>query len=102
VVVYGGGDVYGNAITHAYSGKILVAGYKGIGNWKATLWRFNSDGTLDTTFNSGQGYISSTLTDGSFDERGQAVVTDSVGRYLMGGFSVSLSTSADAAIWRFK
>ena len=102
VVIYGSGEVYGNAVTHAYSGKILVAGYKGIGNWKATLWRFNSDdGTLDTTFN-GQGYISSTLTAGDQDERGEAVVTDSLGRYLMGGFTASPSTSADTAIWRFK
>jgi uncharacterized delta-60 repeat protein len=107
VVIYGGGDVFGNAITHAYSGKILVAGFKGTGNWKATLWRFNSEATLeatflDTTFNSGQGYISSTLTAGDQDERGQAVVTDSVGRYYMGGFTANNLTSADAAIWRFK
>jgi len=103
VVIYGSGEVFGSSIASASSGKILVAGYKGPSmHWKATLWRFNSDGTLDTTFNSGQGYISSTLTAGDQDERGQAVVTDSLGRYLMGGYTKGLTTSADAAIWRFK
>jgi uncharacterized delta-60 repeat protein len=48
----GNSDDYGNAITVTASGKILVTGYSISGNPAMTIWRYNADGTLDTTFSS--------------------------------------------------
>jgi uncharacterized delta-60 repeat protein len=104
-----------HALFRESSGKLLIAGYSRAqsGALEPVLWRLNSDGTLDTTFQ-GKGY--------TVFHAGQPAVTgrpahlktelfrriigpDSSGRYLIIGTSKnaagSLAGGTDLVIWRY-
>lgn len=77
-------------------GRILIAGSSrnAAGSYEATLWRFEEDGDLDTTFG-GTGYVTfqpggngaaGAVNASKYDE-GRAVSIDSTGRYLLAGNS---------------
>ncbi len=104
----GNGDDSGNSITIDSNGKILVAGESknNAGDLDMVIWRYNEDGTLDTTFNASgpkQGIaISHNAAGGNGSDRGLSLTIDTEGRILVTGNSKSASTSADMVIWRYE
>jgi uncharacterized delta-60 repeat protein len=99
----GGDDVdEGRAVIIDTNGKILVAGEsEGVSStsWDMTIWRYNSDGSLDTSFG-GSGYVShNSAAGGNFSDWGQAITTYSNEKILIAGFSDSISQSDEMVIW---
>ncbi len=97
----------GNAVTIDGSGRIVVAGYShgafGRGDDLA-LWRFNADGSLDTTFG-GRGYVTHhNAAGGEGSDRARAVAIDGAGRIVVAGSSLrshGAYNHNDLALWRF-
>ena len=83
---WGFGQEEGDAI--AFDGnKILIAGARpggAMGYYDMVLWRYNQDGTLDTTFNNPLGLVFFNGT-GDSDDIGTMVKVDSQGRYVVCG-----------------
>ncbi len=93
----------GYSITTDSSGRILVAGYSknASSNEDMVIWRYNVNGTLDTTFN-GTGYvIHNSAAGGNGNDYGLSIVTDSTGRILVAGYSKNASNNYDMVIWRY-
>ena len=90
----GPSDDYGYSVTVQADGKILVAGlsFNG-GNWDFALVRYNSDGTLDTSF-SGDGKLTTAI--GAFEDYGYSVTVQADGKILVAGQS-----SFDIAVARY-
>ncbi|MCP4927089.1 MAG: hypothetical protein GY916_14235, partial [Gammaproteobacteria bacterium] len=82
----GSGDDQGYSITLQSDGKILVCGISHNGsNYDSALTRYNSDGTLDTSFGGGDGIVTTAI--GSSQDYGQSVTVQSDGKILVGGHS---------------
>ncbi|MBP7111441.1 MAG: DUF4347 domain-containing protein, partial [Nitrosomonas sp.] len=101
---FGGGDgiassgVYGSAkdIGLQTDGKFLVAA--DLSNNNFNLMRFNSDGSLDTGFGGGPGYVSTDFVGGS--DRADSLTIQSDGKVLLAGFGFN-GTSFDFALVRY-
>ena len=93
-------DDCGNGITLENSEKLIVSGY--VGHVDATqsmaVWRFDSDGTLDTTFN-GSGVFTHKIA--GVDSAGYGVSMDQNQYILVVGRALS-GANYDVAIWRIK
>jgi uncharacterized delta-60 repeat protein len=101
-----GGEDYGNAIALDASGRILVAGESQGTGYDMVIWRYNADGTPDTTFDDpldgrGPGWVihDGAAGGGSFDDHGYAITTDASGRILVAGDSHNNGT--DTVVWRY-
>ena len=68
------------------NGQILVAGYTLEADHDFVLWRYNSDGTLDSGFGGGDGIVT-TAVGASWDE-GQSIVLQPDGKILVAGSSL--------------
>ncbi len=94
-----------NAITVLPDGKFLVAGWTAFaddGGLDVSLWKFSSNGSLDTSFGI-SGYISFDVNLGASDESEEfanSIAVDAAGNYIMGGRSVDGSYSVLPAIWK--
>ena len=85
-------------------GKILVAGTSDDGtDADMALWRYNSDGTLDTTFGSPNGFVVHTDAAGGTDtnDYGQGITMDNAGKILVVGYSMNASGNNDMIVWRY-
>lgn len=90
-----------NAVTIQGNGKIVAAGFKGTFgplDLDFELARYNSDGSLDTTF--GIGGIVATDFSGGFDEA-NAVAIQSDGKIVAAGFAGNTGTGIDFALARY-
>ncbi|MCZ6689014.1 MAG: hypothetical protein O7H41_05375 [Planctomycetota bacterium] len=97
----GGGADHGWAVTTDSVGRILVSGssISSTVDFDMIVWRYNSDGTLDTTFN-GRGWVNHHgAAGGGGWEDGWGITVDSSGRILVGGDSENL-IDYDMVIWR--
>ena len=75
----------GRSVTVQTDGKILVAGYSNNGGaWDFALVRYNSDGTLDTSF-SGDGKLTTNIL--TSDDYGYSVTVQADGKILVAGAS---------------
>ncbi len=84
----------GRSVVVQSDGKILVAGYSyNDNNYDVTLARYNSDGTLDTTF-SGDGRLTTSISTGN--DYGYSVALQSDGKIVVAG-----TTDGDFAIVRY-
>jgi uncharacterized delta-60 repeat protein len=94
---------YGNKIIIDIDGKILVTGYSlnSGGNKDMVTWRYNTNGTLDTTFNSFGSVVHNSAAGGNGDDLGSAVIVDSIGRILIAGRSTN-PIDNDMVIWRYR
>ncbi|MCX7811048.1 MAG: delta-60 repeat domain-containing protein [Leptospiraceae bacterium] len=90
---------YGVSLAIQPDGKILLGGYcsNGLGNGFC-IARFNSDGTLDTTFGT-SGKVIQPI--GSFADNGQSLAIQPDGKILLGGYC-SNGSNGDFCIARFK
>lgn len=85
-------DDWGRAVALAPSGKIVVAGFRQARDNDFAVWRFNSNGTLDTTFAIGFGFNVADF--GLGDDYGQAVMVQPDEKIIVAGF-VASGTSID-------
>lgn len=93
-ITFGGGDgiatvtalgsAWVNDLKLQADGKILVAGYDGGAADDFAVVRFNTDGTLDTGFGGGNGYV---LTDLGGDDTAASVAVQQDGRIVLAGWS---------------
>src|SRR5262245_50697337 len=83
--VAGVGKTYGKSVAVQTDGKIVVAGYAGVGRAdQIALVRYNADGTLDTSFN-GTGKITTAVGEGDCKAEGLALQSD--GKIVVAGYS---------------
>ena len=86
---FGSGDDAARAVAIQPDGKIVVAGYSNNGtNDDFAVARYNVDGSLDTTF-SGDGRT--TVDFGTGNDHANAVVIQSNGRIVLGGYAAGAS-----------
>jgi uncharacterized delta-60 repeat protein len=76
-------DDKGQSLVIQSDGKILLGGYCNTNNDDFCIARFNSDGTLDTSFGS-NGIVMQPI--GSNNDSGQSLVIQSDGKILLGGY----------------
>ncbi|MCP4965197.1 MAG: hypothetical protein GY926_08165, partial [bacterium] len=96
---FGSGDDIGEGFTLQSDGKMLVIGK----SWNGSdddfaLTRYNTDGSLDTTFGGGDGMVTTAI--GSGDDRARDVTVQSDGKILVTGFSHN-GTNWDFALTRY-
>lgn len=90
---------YGNDVTIDQTGKIVVVGTTSFTAGDMAIWRYDPDGTLDTTF-TGTGYVShNNAGGGNGTDYGYGVTIDAGGKILVTG--VSVGAAGDMAIWRY-
>ncbi len=103
----GNGNDLGNSITTDSQGRILVAGVSRntADNFDMAIWRYNSDGTLDTAFNSNSTtpgiVVHGDAAGGNSHDYGNSITTDSQERILVTGYSYNSSNNSDMVIWRY-
>jgi uncharacterized delta-60 repeat protein len=93
------GDDEGNSIYVDSRGKIYVAGYSYNGKSRTkdmTIWRYNSDGSLDTTFD-GDGIV--VYNSAAGDDEGKSIYVDSEGKIYVTGYSYN-GRNKDMTIWK--
>ena len=95
----------GNAISIDAKNKIVVAGYstKANSDWDMTIWRYNSDGTVDTTFND-VGHVVHDGAAGVADQYdyGYGMVLDSTGKIIVTGSSNVNNGDSNMVVWRYR
>jgi len=98
----GTGNASGNAIAIDPQGKVLVAGSStgNPGSRGMVVWRFNTNGTLDTTFSLDGIYVINGAAGGTGDDVGSAITVDALGRVLVAGSSVNSAGNRDMVVWR--
>jgi uncharacterized delta-60 repeat protein len=91
-------DDYGQSLVIQPDGKILLGGYCFNGSsWDFCIARFNSDGTLDTTFGT-SGKVIQPI--GSLADYGQSLAIQPDGKILLGGYCNN-GSNLDFCIARF-
>jgi uncharacterized delta-60 repeat protein len=94
-----GGNDHGRAVALQSDGKIVVAGFTDVfGANRFALARFNTDGSLDTTFN-GNGRVITAV--GSSDAYAYAVAIQSDGKIVVGGAANTGLLASDFAVVRY-
>ncbi|WFP52110.1 cadherin domain-containing protein [Methylomonas sp. EFPC3] len=82
------GMQFGNAVTQQADGKYILVGWSdGAGTRDFAVARYNTDGTLDTSFGSGNGYVITAI--GSGADEAQDVQVLANGKILVLGYSVN-------------
>jgi len=95
----GSSNDYGSSLAIQSDGKILLGGNcQGVSNYDFCIARFNSNGTLDTSFGS-SGKVIQPI--GSFYDYGGSLAIQPDGKILLGGFCDGRSDE-DFCIARFK
>ena len=90
---------FGQSVALQPDGKYLVGGsYYNGSNYDFAVVRYNSDGTLDATFGSGSGFVTTAI--GPDDDNGYSVTTQSDGKILLVGSSNN-GADYDFAIVRY-
>ncbi len=73
-----------HAVALQPDGKIVVGGFATIGTPKFTVARFNTNGSLDTSFGNGAGYVTTVM---GTDDRVNGIVIQSDGKIVAGGYA---------------
>ena len=82
------GDDYGYSLAIQSDGKILLGGYCYDASNKFCIARFNSNGSLDSSFGTG-GYVIQDIASG--DDYGRSLAIQSDGKILLGGYCYDAS-----------
>jgi uncharacterized delta-60 repeat protein len=91
--------------------KIYVTGYSMapfsnptwiVYNYDMVIWRYNSNGTLDTTFGEGLGFVChNSAAGGNTDDVGNSIYVDSTGKVYVTGYSFN-GRNNDMVIWKYR
>lgn len=104
VAVSGPGYSGGNSITMDSNGKILVAGYNDNAIWNnydMVVWRYNADGTVDTSFDNPHGFIKQDGPAGiNSKDVGSSILVDGNGKIVVAGTS-SIGSNVEMVLWRY-
>ncbi len=98
------GWVRGYSITTDSNGKILVTGFSWngwYGNVDMVIWRYNANGTLDTTFDTDGIVMSNSAAGGNGNDSGFSITIDANGKILVSGSSDNSSGNHDMVIWQY-
>jgi len=92
----------GYAITTDSSGKILAAGSDLAGaNGDMGIWRFNTDGSPDITFNGTGHVIHAGVAGGNGPDAARVIKVDASGKILAAGTSTDANGDWQLALWRY-
>src|SRR5689334_2090099 len=94
----GTGDDYGYDVVIQPDGKIVVAAQASVDNFSFSLLRYNSDGTLDDSFN-GDGRVTTNLSE--IFSGANAVALQNDGKIVGVGFSINSMGYYDFAVLRY-
>tara|TARA_B100000749_G_scaffold280707_1_gene278116 strand:+ start:32410 stop:33780 length:1371 start_codon:yes stop_codon:yes gene_type:complete len=99
----GSSDDGGKAVAIDSENRIVVTGYSTnlSGNKDMVVWRFLSDGTLDSTFGTGGAFVQDNAAGGNGDDVGFSVVVASDDSIYVSGYSENASNIDELAIWKF-
>ena len=102
----GNNDDRGHSVTIDGSDNIIVTGmsYNSSNDTDMVIWRYDSDGNLDTFFDDDGFYVNNGAAGGSSNDVGNAVKIDSQGRIVVTGSSFSAASSTtgeEMVIWRY-
>ena len=90
-------DDFGKALAIQSDGKIVVAGYSQMANNEFALARYNTDGSIDSTFDS-DGFLHTDI--GASDDISAGVAIQSDGKILVTGYS-AIGTGSDFSLVRY-
>ena len=101
-----GGDLfdYGYAIVLDSTENIYVTGTsrQASVNFDMVIWKYNSTGSLDNTFDSDGIVVHNGAAGGNGYDYGNAVVLDSTDNIYVTGFSTNAAGNWDMVIWKYK
>jgi len=99
----GGVDSGGGAIDIDATGKILVAGYSynASGDWDMALWRYNNNGTPDSSFGVDGIVVHDRAAGGRDNDEAYDLAIDAAGKILVAGRSKNNADNYDMVIWRY-
>jgi uncharacterized delta-60 repeat protein len=100
----GNSDDYGNSIYVDNTGKIYVTGSSknSSGNYDMVIWRYNSNGSLDSSFGNNGIVVHNNAAGGNGSDIGKSIYVDSNGKIYVIGFSWNSSNNYDMVIWKYK
>jgi uncharacterized delta-60 repeat protein len=114
IVVYnnkGDDDDVGNSMYVDNNGKIYVTGFSKNSsgyyyNYDMVIWRYNGDGTLDTTFDRDGIVVHNNAAGGNGNDGGNSIYVDSSGKIYVTGYSYNRRSgdrrrNKDMTIWRY-
>lgn len=90
---------YGNSIVLDSIGNIYVTGSS---NDDMVIWKYNSDGMLDTSFDVDGIVLDDGAAGGNLTDIGKSIAVDSAGYIYVTGTSVNDSDNNDTVIWKYK
>jgi uncharacterized delta-60 repeat protein len=101
--VFGTGSGFARSVALAADGKILLAGGAIFdGRFRFAVVRYDSNGTLDTTFGAdGTGAVSTKINTGDTDHLGFSMAIQSDGKIILGGSSTSIDGDFGSAVVRY-
>jgi uncharacterized delta-60 repeat protein len=83
MVMIGGNSIYVDS-----NGKIYVTGYSNSSsNYDMVIWRYNSNGTLDTSFGNNGIVVHHNAAGGNYDDGGNSIYVDNNGKIYVTGYS---------------
>ncbi|MCP4270880.1 MAG: hypothetical protein GY781_02785 [Gammaproteobacteria bacterium] len=98
--IYGLGQDVGNSISLDSSGNIYIAGYSlGANSTDMAIWKYDSTGTLDTSFNTDGYVVHNDAAGGNGVDQGNGMTLDGSGNiYVTGSSSLS---NYEMVIWKY-
>jgi uncharacterized delta-60 repeat protein len=99
----GTGQDYAAGVAIDGDGRIVAAGSSVslTSGSDMVLWRYNKDGTLDTSFNSTGIATHNGAAGGNGNDYGSAAVIDGFGKIVVVGMSQNVASGYDMAVWRY-
>jgi uncharacterized delta-60 repeat protein len=100
-----GGNFQGTAVATDVNNRVVVTGSSAHASDNAiadaTVWRFNTNGSPDTSFN-GSGYVAHNgAAGGNGDDSASALAFDAEGHILIGGYSANAANVQNMTVWRY-
>jgi uncharacterized delta-60 repeat protein len=100
-----GGNVhdYGNSVYVDNTGNIYVTGssMNRNSNYDMVIWKYNSIGTLDSSFGNNGIVVHDNAAGGDYEDAGGSIYVDNNGKIYVTGSSTNSNGNKDMVIWRY-
>ena len=97
----GAGASSGTSVAQQADGKLLVAGSTNASGSDFAIVRYNTDGSLDTTFGGGDGIVVTSIGPGTSPDTAFAISVQADGKIVVGGNGFSAAGNFDFALARY-